>query len=181
MKLFSLKSDKLPWAREYESILKMLMFQELPDSLAIIIYDFRGMKDEFNTVLDELKTRYDDGKWWCYRHWPQRPMRNTRKEPFPDRYGRRRAVRFTTDEDVLVSKQYWRKRRTLDALTAVTWGRSLAAQMVDNLQQHKYNYTTWLWLKSVDHEASSKYFNWIVKPYHDQHRDLIYMFDSYVL
>ena len=91
----------------------MLMFQELPDLVVTTIYEFSAMKDEFKNVLDELETRYDDGKWWCYRHRPQRPMRNTRKEPFPDRYGRRRAVRFTTDEDNLVSQQYWRKRRML--------------------------------------------------------------------
>ncbi len=159
----------------------MLKFQELPDSVTIKIYDFRGMKDEFNTVLDELLLRYDDGKFRCYNHRPQRPMRNTRTEPFPRFYGRRRAVRFTTDEDKLVTQQYWRKRRMLDCLSSVTWGRSLAAYALEDFQQHKYHYITWMWLRSFDHEASVKYYLRVVEPYYDQYRDLIYMFGSYIL
>ena len=160
----------------------MLIFQELPDLVVMTIYDFSAMKDEFKNVLDELETRYDDGKWWCYRHRPQRPMRNTRKEPFPDRYGRRRAVRFTTDEDKLVSQQYWRKRRLLNSLSSVRWGVGrVASYMLEDFQQHKYHYTTWMWLRTFDHEASVQYYLRVVEPYYDQYRDLIYMFDRYLL
>jgi hypothetical protein len=160
----------------------MVLFSNLPASVVMTIYEFGAMKDEFKTVLNEIEVKYDDGKWLCYRHRPQRPMRKTRKEPFPDRYGRRRAVRFTTDEDNLVGQQYWRKRRMLNSLSDGRWGFGrFAAYALEEFQQHKYNYTTWEWLRTFDHEASVQYFIRVVKPYHDQHRDMIYMFGSYLL
>lgn len=160
----------------------MSMFQDLPASLRRTIYEFGAMNDEFKTVLDELQLRYDDGKFRCYNHRPQRPMRNTRTEPFPRFYGRRRAVRFTTDEDKLVTQQYWRKRRLLNSLSSVRWGVGrFAAYALEDFQQHKYHYITWMWLRTFDHEASVKYYLRVVEPYYDQYRDLIYMFGRYLL
>ena len=159
----------------------MLMFQELPASVVMTIYEFSAMKDEFKSVLDELQLRYDGGMFRCYNHRPQRPMRNTRTEPFPRFYGRRRAVRFTTDEDKLVTQQYWRKRRMLDSLSSVTWGRSFAAYALEDFQQHKYHYITWMWLRTFDHKASVNYYLRVVEPYYNQYRDLIYMFGRYLL
>jgi hypothetical protein len=38
-----------------------------------------------------------------------------------------------------------------------------------------------MWLRSFDHEASDQYYLRVVEPYYDQYRDLIYMFDRYLL
>ena len=131
------------------------------------------MKDEFNAVLNEIEMKYDDGKWWHgwrYRYRPQHSIRNTR-----------RAVHFTTDEANLVSQQYLRKCHMLDSLSSVRWGYGrFAALMQEEFQQHKYHYMTWMWLRSFDHEASVQYYLRVVKPYHDQNRDLIYMFGRYL-
>lgn len=97
----------------------------------------------------------------------------------PDRYGRRPYL--YREMCPILCEQQRRKHDMLDSLSAVTWGQSSAVELTEVFNQHKYNYTMWLWLSSFDHETSVQYFNRIVKPYHDQNRDLIYMFGSYVL
>ena len=97
----------------------------------------------------------------------------------PDRYGRRPYL--YREMCPILYQQYWWKHHMLDSLSAGTWRRSSAVELTEVFNQHKYNYITWVWLKSFDHKASVRYFNRIVKPYHDLNKDLIYMFGSYVL
>ena len=70
----------------------------------------------------------------------------------------------------------------LNSLSSVRWGVGrVASYMLEDFQQHKYHYTTWMWLRTFDHEASVQYYLRVVEPYYDQYRDLIYMFDRYLL